>query len=125
MRQRPVPQHGQKDTAPAVGADIRFSTLLYRFLFFDWLFADMTKATNLFERHSAWQHNRKMCCHLPTYLWRWAVLTAFAFGLGYLFEQMLEISVLAACFFTCSCVTLTGMLVISVMWVFLSKAEVS
>ena len=125
MRHKPAPQHGQEDTVPAVGADIRFATLLYRYIFFDWLFADMTKATNLFERHSAWQHNKKMCRHLPTYLRRWAVLTALAFGLGGLFEQMLEIDVVAACFFTCSCVTLTGMLVISVLWVFLSKTEVS
>ena len=125
MRHKPAPQHGREDTVPAVGADIRFATLLYRYIFFDWLFADMTKATNLFERHSAWQHNKKMCRHLPTYLRRWAVLTALAFGLGDLFEQMLKIVVVAACFFTCSCVTLTGMLVISVLWVFLSKAEVS
>ena len=125
MRHRPAPQHGQEDTVPEVGADIRFATLLYRYIFFDWLFADMTKATNLFEHHSAWQHNKKMCRHLPIYLRRWAVLTALAFGLGGLFEQMLNIYVVAACFFTCSCVAVTGMLVISVLWVFLSKAEVS
>ena len=125
MRQRPVPQHGQKDTAPAVGADIRFSTLLYRFLFFDWLFADMTKATNLFERHSAWQHNRNMRRHLLTYLRRWSVLTVLAFGLGCLFEQLLKTGVMAACFFTWSCVTVTGMLVTSVLWVFLSNPEAS
>ena len=125
MRQRPASQHRQEDTGSAVGVEIRLATLFYRFLFFDWLFADMTKTTNLFEHHSAWQHNKKMCCHLPVYLRRWAVLTALAFGLGYLSEQMLQINVMAACFFTCACLTLTGMMVISVLWVFLSRTETS
>ena len=123
MRQQPASQHDQPDTAPAAGADIGFATLLYRFLFFDWLFADMGKASNLFERHAAWQHNREMSIYLPTYLRRWAVLTALAFGLGCLFEQTLAAGVLAACFFTCSCVILTGMLVTSVLWAFLSNAK--
>ena len=123
MRQKPAPQHGQEDTAPTVGAGIRFGTLLYRFLFFDWLFADMTKAKNPFERHSAWQHNRKMRRYLPIYLRRSSVLAALAFGLGCLFDQILETRVVAAWFFTGSCITLTGSVVISVLWIFLSRVE--
>jgi hypothetical protein len=122
MRQTPAPQH-QENPAPAAEGNIRFTTLLYRFIFFDWLFADMNKAMDLFERHSAWQHNRQMSRYLPTYLWRWSVLTVLAFGLGCLFEQAFGTTVLAAWFFTWSCVTLTGMLVISVLWVFLSNSE--
>ncbi|MEO8170420.1 MAG: hypothetical protein ABI575_06095 [Oxalobacteraceae bacterium] len=125
MRQRPAPQHDHEVTHPTVDTELRFAALLYRYLFFDWLFADMTKATNLFERHAAWQHNKKMCRYLPTYLRRWAVITALAIGLGCLFEQMLKINMVAACFFSCSCITLTGMLVISVLWIFLSSPEVS
>jgi FtsH-binding integral membrane protein len=125
MWQRSDQQQRKEDATPADAAEIRFVTLLYRYLFYDWLFADMTKVSNLFERHSAWQHNRDMRRHLLTYLRRWSVLTVFAFGLGCLFEQMLKPSVMAACFFTWSCIMLTGMLVTSVMWVFLANPEVS
>jgi hypothetical protein len=37
-----------------------FRTLLYRFIFFDWLFKDVSAARNVFERHAALQHNRHM-----------------------------------------------------------------
>ena len=123
MQPSPAPQHGQEGVVPAVDAEIRFATLLYRFLFFDWLFADMTKAKNPFERHAAWQHNRRMRRHLPLYLRRWSVLTALYFGLGTVFEQLLEIRLVAAWFFTWSCVTLTGMVVATVLWVLLASPE--
>ena len=123
MQPSPAPQHGQEGVVPAVDAEIRFTTLLYRFLFFDWLFADMTKAKNPFERHAAWQHNRRMRRHLPLYLRRWSVLTALYFGLGTVFEQLLEIRLVAAWFFTWSCVTLTGMVVATVLWVLLASPE--
>lgn len=115
---RQEPQHrAHLEAAPA----IRFATLLYRFWFFDWLFADMTRARNLFERNAAWQHNRRMRCHLPVYLWRWTVLTGLAFVFGYLSEQVLEAALVAAGFFTGSAVTLTGMVVIVVLWAFLAQ----
>jgi hypothetical protein len=122
MTTSPDPQHTEQD--PPL-PEIPFSTLLYRFMFFDWLFADIGAAHNLFERHAAWQHNRRMRVYLPLYLRRWSVLTAFDFGLGCLFERALQASLLSAWFFTWSCVTLTGMIVISVAWVFLSTAKMS
>lgn len=119
MRHNSAPQHDQHDGAAA----IPFATLLYRYLFFDWLFADMSKAGNLFERHCAWQHNRAMRIHLPLYLWRWSVLSALDFGLGCLFERLLGTPLLAAWCFIWSCVALAGMTVISVLWVFLSNGR--
>lgn len=115
MDHTPAPQQGDEA--------LRFATLFYRFLFFDWLFADMSKAKDLRERHAAWQHNRKMRKYLPVYLRRWSALTILAFGLGCLFEKMLKASVMATCFFIWSSITLTGAVVISVLWIFLSKAE--
>ncbi|MFC0134235.1 hypothetical protein CR105_11730 [Massilia eurypsychrophila] len=106
-------------------AEIPFRTLLYRFMFFDWLFADISAARNLFERHAAWQHNRRMCRYLPVYLRRWSVLTAGAFGLGLLCERASQASVVSAWLFTSSCVTLTGMVVISVAWIFLANSRMS
>jgi hypothetical protein len=102
-----------------------FWSLLYRFLFFDWLFRDVSAARNLFERHAAFQHNRRMCRYLPVYLRRWSALAAFDYALGMLFERTLQASLLSAWFFTWSCVTLTGMVVITVAWVILAHARLS
>ena len=123
MQENPAPQHGQDGLVPAVAAEIPFATLLYRFLFFDWLFSDMSKTMNLFERHAAWQHNRRMRRHLPLYLQRWSVLTAVEFGLGCVFEHVLDTGLLAAWFYTWSCVTVTGMALTSVLWAFLYNPE--
>lgn len=101
--------------------EIGFATLLYRFWFFDWLFADMTAARGVVERHAAWQHNRCMRRHLPRYLWRWFVATALAFALGCLAEYGLETALVAAGLYTSSAVTLTGMVVILVMYAFLAQ----
>lgn len=124
MNQGPLPRQDRDDLASAADAEIPFATLLYRFLFFDWLFADMTMPMTLFERHAAWQHNRKMRMYLPLYLRRWSVLCAVDFGTGCIFEKFLASKLLAAWFFSCSCIIVTGMVVITVLWVFLSNPEV-
>ena len=105
--------------------EMPFRRLLYRFLFFDWLFHDISAARTLFERHAWLQHNRNMSRYLPVYLRRWSFLTAFDFGLGLLFERVLQTGLLSAWFFTCSCVTFTGMVVITVAWVILTHARLS
>jgi hypothetical protein len=119
----------EKDTQPSAAdepaPEMPFRRLLYRFLFFDWLFRDVSAARNRFERHAAFQHNRKMSRYLPVYLRRWSFLTAFDFLLGMLFEKVLQAGLLSAWFFTWSCVTLTGMVVITVCWVILTHARLS
>jgi hypothetical protein len=119
----PISQQVQDDSLSPGYTEIPFSTLLYRFLFFDWLFADMNKAMTLFERHAAWQHNREMRIYLPLYLRRWSVLTAFDFASGCALENLMGSKLLAAWFFTGSCVTITGMLIIAVLWIFLSHPD--
>ena len=109
----------------AAHAEMPFRTLLYRFFFFGWMFRDVTRTGNPFERHAVLQHNRRMSMYLPTYLRRWSFMTAFDFGLGFLFERVLQASLLSAWFFTWSCVTLTGMVVISVAWLILSNAKLN
>ena len=114
----------EKDPSP-VSSEMPFRRLLYRFLFFDWLFRDVSAARTLFERHAARLHNRKMSRYLPVYLRRWSFLAAFDFGLGVLFEKVLQTGLLSAFFFTWSCVTVTGMVVITVAWVILAHARLS
>lgn len=100
-----------------------FSTLLYRYIFFDWLFADFATARNPFERHATWQHNRAMRRYLPTYLRRWSALSGLSFACGGMFEQLLQARLVAACFFTGCAMTMTGMAFICALWLLLSKAE--
>ncbi|MET0855833.1 MAG: hypothetical protein ABWY27_03705 [Telluria sp.] len=120
MTIEPDPKPGQPDSPPE-----SFWRLLYRFIFFDWLFADVRAARNLFERHAAYQHNRRMCRYLPVYLRRWSAMAAFNFGLGFLFERGLQATLLSAWFFTWVCITLTGMAVIMVAWAVLAHARLS
>ena len=109
-----APQHGeqQQPDEPA------FGQTLYRFLFFDWMFRDVNAARDLFERHAARRHNHRMSRYLPVYMRRWSLLAAFDFTLGVLFERVLQASQLSAWFFTCSCMTVTGLVVITVTWLF-------
>ena len=112
--------------APQAGTSVPqlpFLTLWYRFMFFGWLFRDLNATRDLYERHAALQHNLRMCRYLPTYLRRWSFLTCFDFGLGLLFERAMQASLLSAWFFTWSCVTLTGMVVISVAWALLAHTR--
>ncbi len=116
-------QREARQIPTTAAAELPFLTLWYRFIFFGWLFRDANAAANLYERHAVLQHNRRMCRYLPTYLRRWSFLTVFDFGLGMLFERALQASLLSAWFFTWSCVTLTGMVVISVAWAFLANGR--
>lgn len=122
MSDSPQPQPADHDDSVA---EIPLRTLLYRFMFFEWMFADLSAARNLYERHAALQHNRRMCRYLPVYLRRWSVLTACDFGLGMLAERALQASLVSAWFFTWSCVSLTAMVIISVAWLFLSNSRLS
>lgn len=119
-------QSSGPDSDPGAGSaqpDITFGQLLYRFLFFDWLFRDVNAARDLFERHAARQHNQRMSRYLPVYLRRWSVLAVFDFCLGVLFEKVIQATLVSAWFFTWSCVTVTGMVVITVAWIFLAFAR--
>lgn len=114
---------GPAQATAATAAEPRLRTLLYRFIFFDWLFADVGRARTPVERHAALQHNRRMCRYLPVYLRRWSFLTVFAFSLGCLVERGLGAAVLSAWFFTWSCIAATGAVVIAVAWIFLAQPQ--
>ncbi|NHZ98010.1 hypothetical protein [Massilia sp. CCM 8734] len=116
MADTPTSEHG--------AGELPFLTLWYRFLFFDWLFADPGAARNVVERHAALRHNRAMCRHFPTYLRRWSALTLFGFGMGCLFERSMQASLWPAWFFTCACLSMTGMVVMLVAWACLANARV-
>jgi hypothetical protein len=120
-----IEQNLNNKPAPDAPPELSFWALWYRFLFFDWLFRDVSAARNHVERHAAFQHNRSMSRYLPVYLRRWSFLAAFDFALGMLFEKVLQAGLLSAWFFTWSCVTLTGMIIITVIWLVLTHARLS
>jgi len=118
--QAPPPEKQDKAVEP-----MPFRTLLYRFMFFDWLFRDVSAARNRIERHAALQHNKYMSRYLPVYFRRWTVLATFDFGLGFLLERVAQATMLSAYFFTWSCVTVAGMVVIAAAWAFLTFGRLS
>lgn len=73
-------------------------TLMYRYLFFGWLFRDVSRG-NLFERAAAWRHNLAQAHWLAVYLRRWSMLGATCYGLGHLVEHALGQSLLSAVFY--------------------------
>lgn len=123
MQQRPAAPHQPDPASPPPEAAMRFRTLLYRFLFFDWLFTDLSLKMTALERHAAWTHNRAMSRYLPLYLRRWAVLAALDFSLGCMFESLLASALMSAWFFVWCCVIVSGMLLTAVLWAFLNAPE--
>lgn len=115
----------QQDDGATATSEVPFRTLLYRFMFFDWLFKDMSRARDLFERHAVLRHNKYMSRYLPVYLRRWTVMAAFDFALGFLFERFLQATIVAAYFFTWSCLSMAGLAVIATAWVFLTYGRLS
>jgi len=87
-----VPEHfwhcDWKNSRPTVN-DLPFSTLLYRYFFFGWLFKEVGDG-DLFERAAVVRHNRRQAAWLPTYLLRWLWCALALYGIGGLFDVMLD-----------------------------------
>lgn len=93
-----------------------FRELLYRYLFFGWLFKDVSRGT-LLERAAAWQHNRRCARWLLTYIRRWLVLGGVFFCLGVLAEGVMATPVLSAFFYVPSVLTVPYHVVAGAAWV--------
>ena len=98
-----------------------FQALLYRYFFFDWLFADLERASTPFERHAARRHNCQMRRYLPVYLRRWGLLSGGIFLAVLCSEHVLGAQIAAACCYTGFGVTLAVISVIAVAWVLLGE----
>lgn len=77
---------------------LSFRILLYRYLFFGWIFQDVNRG-NVFERSAAWRHNLDRAHWLVTYLRRWVALGIVSFALGMLVEHGLSAQALSAFFY--------------------------
>jgi hypothetical protein len=79
-------------------------SLLYRYWFWEWLFVDMTRVRDVYQRAAAWRHNVAQRRHLPTYMRRWLVVTAANIGVAAVLEKALAAMLSAAFFYTNGCI---------------------
>ncbi len=93
---------------------LSFRVLLYRYLFFGWLFRDVSHG-NVFERSAAWRHNLDKSHWLVTYLRRWIVLGFVSFALGMLVEHQLSAQLVSAFFYVPSVLSVVVNTVIGVL----------
>ena len=93
-----------------------FSTLLYRYFFFGWLFRDVNRG-NLLERAAAWRHNREQARWLPTYMRRWLWCAAFFYSLGFVVELLLNAPGLSVVFYVPCALAVPINAVIGAAWV--------
>jgi hypothetical protein len=105
------------------GAGESLRSLVYRYFFFNWLFQDVSRAQNMFERRAAWRHNQAMRGWLPAYMRRWAFLAAWSFALGAVSESVLAAPILAACWYSGFCGCVPVLAVTAVVWIFLGRSE--
>jgi hypothetical protein len=81
----------ERDATASVRAarydEMPFSRLLFRYLWPFWLFRDATRG-DWRARAAAYRHNRTMRVHLPGYLVRWLLGSAFAFAATAAFDAL-------------------------------------
>jgi hypothetical protein len=92
-----------------------FSTLLYRYLFYGWLFRDAGRG-NLWQRSAAWRHNRAQARWLPTYMRRWLVIGVMLYATAWLVECVLRLPVLSAFFYVPGVLTVPFNAVTALCW---------
>jgi len=92
-----------------------FSTLLYRYFFYGWLFRDAAHG-NLWERSQAWRHNRDQSRWLPTYMRRWLVMGLVLFTLAIFVEFALASPTWSALFYVPSALVLPYNVVTGLCW---------
>lgn len=94
---------------------IAFSSQLYRYLFYGWMFRDASRGNTL-ERAAAWRHNREQSRWLPTYMRRWAIGTTLLLGIAAVFEFVLSLPVLSSVFYVLSSLVVAFNAVTATCW---------
>ena len=88
-----------------------FTTLLYRYFFYDWLFRDASRGTPL-EQAAALRYNLEQSRWLPLYLRRWSVITLLFYGTGWVIESLGALPA-SAVFYVPACLAMSGLALIS------------
>ncbi len=106
-------------------SNLPFHVLLYRYLFFGWLFKDVSTGGNVFERAALHRHNREQARWLPVYLMRWLWLGLACYAIGQLMELVLEAPLLFNVFYTLSAASVPFAVAIATTWVALRHQRVA
>ena len=93
-----------------------FRSLLYRYLFYGWLFRD-ARSGNRLERAAAFRHNREQARWLPTYMRRWLVIGTGLFCVAAFCETALNSPQLSAFFYVPSVLSMPFNVVTAVCWI--------
>jgi hypothetical protein len=94
---------------------VPFRSLLYRYLFYGWLFRDASRGNRL-EQAAALRHNQAQARWLPTYMRRWLVLGAALFCVAAFCETVLGSPRLSAFFYVPSVLSMPINVVTAVCW---------
>lgn len=92
-----------------------FRTLLYRYFFFGWLFKDVSRG-NVFERAAALRYNKAHAYWLLTYMRRWLWCGVLFYGLGGIFEWVLNEPGLSVLFYVPSALSVPVNALIGAVW---------
>jgi hypothetical protein len=112
----------QRNIPPSPGRimqTLAFSSLLYRYLFFGWLFRDASQGT-VWERSAALRHNKEQAHWLLTYIRRWVVLGGILLAVAAFTELVLRAPLLSAFFYVPTALTLTVSSLTTYFWLALS-----
>jgi len=93
-----------------------FHSLLYRYLFYGWLFRDATRG-NRFEQAAALRHNRAQAHWLPTYMRRWLVVGSLLFCVAAFCETVLDSPQLSALFYVPSVLSMPMSFLTAFCWI--------
>ena len=99
-----------------------FGSVLYRYLFYGWLFRDAAAGSPL-ERAAALRHNRERARWLPLYIRRWLGAGALLVTFELACERMLDAPLLAAAAAVLLVFVLLQVVLTAVCWLFLSRAR--
>lgn len=98
-----------------MAGELAFSTLLYRYFFFGWLYKDATRGS-VFERAAALRYNQEHARWLLTYMRRWLWCGVIFYALGGIVECVLNAPVLSIVFYIPSCLSVPVNAVIGAAW---------
>lgn len=102
--------------------NVRFSTLLYRYFFFGWMFRDLDSCQdNLFQRAAAERHNRRQAAWLPTYMLRWLTVGVLLYGLAGALEMAFGECTSATCLYGACMLCVSGAVAIGVAWLGITR----
>jgi hypothetical protein len=97
-------------------------SLLYRYWFWGWLFADATQR-DLLQRAAALRHNIAQRVHLPCYMHRWSVCTMIWLSIGFALERGICHPWTIASAYTGAVLALLVLIVAATGWLLLATHE--